>query len=99
MFLLLLSNFSRRFASTFVDLGGRMKGLNDNRQFKKSLALFDAHTEGKPNAFAVNQALKACVELNDINRGIQIYQNLASSFVNNQSIQANLIQLYSRSFS
>ena len=68
-------------SSTFVDLGGQMQRLNNNRQFKQSIALFDAHTEKQPNAFAVNQALKACIQLDDINRGIQIHHNLPSSFV------------------
>ena len=85
-------------SSTFVDLGGQMQRLNNNRQFKQSIALFDAHTEKQPNAFAVNQALKACIQLDDINRGIQIHHNLPSSFVYNDFIQATLIHLYSRSF-
>ena len=95
----LLSNSSRRFASTLFGLGGEMKRLNDSRQFKKSLALFDTHTKQQLNAFAVDQALKACIQLNDIKRGIQIHHTHASSFVNNSFIQANLINLYSRSFS
>lgn len=75
-----------------------MKRLNDNRQFQKSLALFEAHMANQPNAFTVNQALKACIQLGEINRGIAIYQNLSSSLINNHFIQANLIHLYRRLF-
>lgn len=88
----------RRFASTIVDLGGQLKRLNDNRQFKKSIALFSAHIEKQPNAFAVNQALRACIELGEVNRGIQIYHNLSSSMTDNAFIQANLIHLYCKLF-
>ena len=96
---LLLSKCCRRFASTSIDLGGQMKRLNDTRQFRKAIGLFDAHSEKQPNTFAVSQALKACIRLNDFNRGIQIHHNLPSSFMNDNFIQANLIQLYSKSFS
>ena len=94
---LLSSTFCRRCTSTFVDLGAQMKRLNDDRQFKKSLVLFDTHIEKQSSALAANQALKACIQLTNINRGIEIHQNLSSSLINNTFIQTNLIRLYSKS--
>lgn len=96
MFLLSLK-ICRRFASTkFVDLGNQMKRLNDDRQFQKVITLYDSHIDQHQNTLVANQALKACIELGDLNRGIQIHQNLSSFSINNSFIQISLIRLYSK---
>ncbi|CAF2853700.1 unnamed protein product [Rotaria sp. Silwood2] len=89
---------SRRFLSTLIDLGSQMKKLNDNGQFQKAIDLYEDQIEKqnkRSTSLIVNQALKACIELNDIKRGKDIYKNLCPSMANNSFIQANLIRLYS----
>lgn len=92
---------SRRFLSTFLDLSSQIKKLNDNGQFEKAIDLYEDQIK-KPNkqntSLAVNEALKACIELDDIKRAKDIYKNLSPSMVNNSFIQANLIRLHSKLF-
>jgi flagellin-specific chaperone FliS len=95
----LIRFISRRFQSTVIDLGFEMNKLNDNRQFQKAITLYEdqIRKQNQQNtSLAVNQALKACIELNDIKRAIDIHKNLSSSLTNNQFIQTNLIRLYSK---
>lgn len=90
---------SHRFLSTFLDLSSQMKKLNDNGQFRKAMDLYEhqIRKDNKQNtSLAVNQALKACIELDDIKRGKEIYENLSTSIKKNSFIQANLIRLYSK---
>jgi hypothetical protein len=91
--------FSRRFQSTRIDLGSQMKRLNDNGQFGKAMSLYEdeIRKENKQStSLAVNQALKACIELGDIKRGKDIHKSLSSFMANNHFIQNNLIRLYSK---
>ena len=90
---------SRRFQSTVINLASQMKRFNDNRQFQKAIHLYEdqIRKENKQNdSMAVNQALKACIELNDIERAKDIHKNLTSQMINNHFIQSNLIRLYSK---
>ena len=90
---------SRRFTSTLVDLGAQMKKLNDNGHYKDSIKLFEDHTKDNERiltTLAVNQALRACIEIKDYGRGENIHKNLSSLLVQNSFIQTNLIRLYSK---
>src|ERR1700722_16805875 len=87
-----------RLASTFVDFGTQIKQLKDAKQFRKAITLFDTHAQQPHTALTINQALKACIELNDLKRGTEIHQSLSSSLVNNVFIRTSLIRLYSKLF-
>jgi hypothetical protein len=78
-----------------------MKKLNDNRQLQKAIELYEDQIkkENKQNtSLAVNQALKACIELDDIKRANDISNKLSPTRANNPFIQANLIRLHSMLF-
>ena len=89
---------SRRLLSTSVDFGAQMKALNDAGQFRKTIALFEVQVkqQQRPTTLAVNQALKACIELGDARRGAEIHRSLSTSLANNSFIQTSLIRLYSK---
>ncbi|CAF3240268.1 unnamed protein product [Rotaria socialis] len=74
-----------------------MKKLSDNGQFKKAIDLYEDQVKKDKNqntSLAVNQALKSCIDLDDIKRGKYIHENLSSTRKKNPFIQANLIRLY-----
>ena len=99
MFMLLLSGFRRLSSSSAVDLGVRVKQLNDMKQFRKAIALFDKHDQKQQSTpVATNQVLRACVELSDFERGKDIHKRLSPYLANNTFIRTSLIRLYSRSF-
>ena len=78
-----------------------MQKLNKNRQYKKAIDLYEYEMKKEnkqKTSLAVNQALKACAELGDIERGRDIHKNLSPTMTNNPFIQATLIRLYSRLF-
>ncbi len=92
---------SRRLQSTFIDYGSQMKKLNDNRQFKEAIELYENQIKKQNkriSTLSVNQALKACIELDDIKRAKEISQNLSLSMTNNSFILANIIRLHSKLF-
>ena len=92
------SILSRRFQFTAVNLGMEMKTLNDSRQFEKVLTLHEQQLKKETNqndSLVANQVLKACIELNEIERGKRIHANLSRAMSNNLYIQTNLIRLYS----
>ena len=88
----------RRFGSSFIDLGTRIKQLNDTKEFQKAINLFNSnHHQSNFSALTINQALKACIELSDFNRAINLHQHLSSKLLNNYFIRNSLIRLYSQS--
>ncbi len=84
-----------RLSSTFVDIGIQMKQFNDTKQFNKAISLFNLHLKKQPTPLIINQALKACIHLNDLQRGKIIHQGLSPFLLNNHFIRTNLIRLYS----
>ena len=76
-----------------------MKSLNDNKQFKKALELFDKHKENKIkrlSSLIITQALKACTHLGELQRGKAIHHLISSRIKNDIYISASLIHLYSK---
>ena len=74
---------SRRLLSTFLNLGAEMKKLNDNGQFKKAIDLYENQIKKQnkqTNGFVVSQALKACLQLDDIKRAKDISNKLISYY-------------------
>ena len=83
-----------RLSSTFVDIGMQMKQFNDTKQFHKAMSIFNRHHQKQPTPLTINQALKACIHLNDFQRGKIIHQQLSPFLLNNHFIRTNLIRLY-----
>ncbi|CAF1308155.1 unnamed protein product [Adineta steineri] len=79
-------------------LSNQMKLLNDNKQFKKTLELFDKYTKNNTKTFSsyiITQALKACTHLKDLERGKTIHHHLISSRTKDDLyITTLLIHLY-----
>ena len=92
-----------RLTATRLDesLGYQMKVLNDKKQFKKALALFDTCRPSDPKAplssTMIAQALKACANIRDLERGVNIHQLVSARNGENTYILASLIHLYSKS--
>ena len=83
-----------RLYSTFIELGFQMKQFNDKKQFRKALSSFEKHFPKQMNPLIVNQAVRACIHLNEFQRGKTIHQELPSNLLHNQYIRTNLIRLY-----
>ncbi|CAF3658874.1 unnamed protein product [Rotaria socialis] len=80
-----------------ADLNIQMKLFNDKKQFKKTLELFDEHKEkyiGTLSSFTITQALKACTQIGDLQRGSTIHRHISSRLSNDHYILASLIHLY-----
>lgn len=78
-----------------------MKKLNDNGEFRKAIALYEDQIEKRKqrsDSLIANQALKACIELGDIEHAKDIHKNLPSYMANNTFIQTSLIRFYSKLF-
>ena len=91
--------FSRRFQSTLIDLGSQMKKLNDNEQYRETIILYKDQIKKQnkqSTSLIINQALKACIELDDIKCGKDIHKSLSPYMINNQFIENNLVRLYSK---
>jgi hypothetical protein len=74
-----------------------MKRLNDERQYRKALSLFDElhRRREMPRDQAIVQALKACTQTKDHARGIYIHKHLSEKSTSNKFIQSALIHFYS----
>ncbi|CAF5174123.1 unnamed protein product [Rotaria magnacalcarata] len=91
----------RRLASTEnnASIGDQMKILNDNKQYKKVLELFDAFNEkniDKCSNWIVIQALKACTQINDVQHGLKIHNLISSRLKHDPYILPSLIHFYSK---
>jgi len=81
------------------DLANQMKSLNDNKQYKKALDLFDKHKKNELETFSsfiITQALKACAHIGDLQRGATIHHLISSRIKDDMYILASLIYLYSK---
>jgi hypothetical protein len=99
--LLTLIVFVKRSAivQTKFNLGIEMKLLNDNKQFTKTLELFDKHKINEAEAFSsliITQTLKASAHLRDLRRGQAIHRLISSRIKDDPYILASLIHLYSK---
>jgi len=88
---------SRCLFSTFIQFNNQLKQLNANKQYEKVIDLFENYIQQNiPTDIAINQTLKACIELGDLKRGSDIHQRLSSQSKQNHFIQTNLIRLFSK---
>ena len=83
-----------------IRLDQQMKLLNNKKEFKKCLDLFDKYNERNPKKFfspVVTQALKACTQTGDFKRGSSIHNSLVSSGTKIDShTVSSLIHFYSK---
>lgn len=85
----------RRALSISNDVGAQMKELNGRGEYRKTLDLFRANlNERQRTTLAVNQALKASIELGDLQQGEAIHRSLSPYLIKNSFIRTNLIRLY-----
>ena len=90
---------SFRLSSTLIHVSNQIKQLNNVKQFRKVINLFDSYIQHDiPTDIIIYQTLKACIELKDFKRGKEIHRNLSAQSMNNSFIQYNLIHLYSKFF-
>ncbi|UJR15099.1 hypothetical protein I4U23_002066 [Adineta vaga] len=80
-----------------IDLGYQMKLLNEKKQFKQSIDLFE-HSKDQNvkqlSSFIICQALKACGQLGDLQRGSNIHRFISSSSSIDHVVLTALIQFY-----
>ncbi|CAF0958073.1 unnamed protein product [Adineta steineri] len=79
------------------DLGNQMKLLNNKKEFTKALELFDKYKKNNTQSLStltITQALKACAQTGDLQRGSTIHQFLSSRFEKNSAIVTSLIHFY-----
>ena len=96
-----LTIFTKRLVTirSNFDLGNEMKLLNDAKQFKRALELFDKHKKNNVQTFSslsITQALKACTHLEDLQHGEAIHHLISSRINNDSYISTSLIHLYSK---
>ncbi|CAF1078661.1 unnamed protein product [Rotaria magnacalcarata] len=89
----------RRLASiqSNVNIGDQMKILNDNKQYKKVLELFDEFNEktiDKCSNWIIIQALKACTQICDVQRGLKIHNLISSRLKRDSYVLPSLIHFY-----
>ncbi|CAF0788560.1 unnamed protein product [Adineta steineri] len=75
-----------------------MKLLNNQKEFTKALELFDKYKKNNTQSLStltITQALKACAQTGDLQRGSTIHQFLSSRFEKNSAILTSLIHFYS----
>ncbi|CAF4655636.1 unnamed protein product [Rotaria magnacalcarata] len=92
---------SRRLASTQTNdnIGARMKMLNDNKEYIKVLELFDTFNEKNINEcsnWTIIQALKACTQTSDVQRGLKIHHLIWSRLKHDPYVLPSLIHFYSK---
>ena len=77
-----------------------MKKLNDEKQFEKALQLFDTCERNATKALSsvvITQALKACTNTRDLQRGVSIHRLVSARLQDDSYILTSLIHLYSKS--
>ncbi|UJR07570.1 hypothetical protein I4U23_011858 [Adineta vaga] len=80
-----------------VDLGKQMKSLNDKKQFRQALELFDKHKQNNIltcSTLTITQVLKACAQIKDVERGQNIHKLIPSRIKSDYYILSSLIHFY-----
>jgi len=81
-------------------LANQMKVLNDAKQFRKTLQLFNKNKDNNNintcSSTIIIQALKACSQLGDLKSGSTIHNLISSRIKNDSWILVSLINMYSQ---
>ena len=97
-----LSSYFRRqicltlSTSSLKQLDSNMKRLVDSKQYHQALELFHKQSTRRTD-ISVNMAIRACIGLQDHQRGHDLIKTLSSDALNNYYTQASLIRFYSKS--
>ena len=84
--------------SSESDLINQMKLMNNNKQFQKTLELFDKHKKKNLDEYSnliLTQVLKACGGIGDLQRGQTIHHLISSRLENDSYMFTPIIHLYS----
>ena len=81
--------------SSLTTLDMVMKRLIDSKQHRKALDLFEQQSALRTDV-TVNMAMRACIALQDYQRGRHIIKHLPSQSLNNPFTQTSLIRFYSK---
>ena len=89
--------FCRRLGSISVVLDMQMKQLNDKKKYREAIELFESSLQQNKSSTKLlfDQALRACIELKDFQRGIEIESKISSNWMQNLFIRNRLIRLHS----
>ena len=99
---LCLSSYFRRqicvtlSTSSLTQLESNMKRLVDSKQYHQALDLFHRQST-RHTDISVNMAIRACIGLQDHQRGYDLIRTVSSDALNNYYTQASLIRFYSKS--
>ena len=97
-----LSSYFRRqicltlSTSSLTQLDSTMKRLVDSKQYHQALDLFHKQST-RHTDISVNMAIRACIGLQDHQRGYDLIRTLSSDSLKNYYTQASLIRFYSKS--
>ena len=84
-----------------ISLSQRMKILNGNRQCEEVLDLFEQYKQANTthlSSYIIVQALKACTQMADLQRGEEIHRLVSSRVTKDSYLLSSLIHLYSELF-
>ncbi len=88
--------------STSIKFDIQMKQFNDQKKYQKPIDLFEKFLKEKPlskiSRLAIDQAIRALIELKQYQRALEIKQNLSPNLIENVFIRNRFIHLYSTSF-
>ncbi|CAF0973197.1 unnamed protein product [Adineta steineri] len=97
-----INNFVKR--SIIIEKNERnlvtqMKSMNNNKQFKKALQLFDEHNNNNKNTdqmsnLVFTQVLKSCTGLRDFQRGTKIHDIVSNRLDKDSYLLTSLIHFY-----
>ena len=82
-----------------INLGDQMKVLNEKKQFKQVLHLFDECQTNNTKALSsmvITEALAASTNLHDLHRGTTIHQLVSAPLDDDACVSSALIRLYSK---
>ncbi|UJR29305.1 hypothetical protein I4U23_010519 [Adineta vaga] len=80
-----------------VDPGQQMKILNQKKQFKQAIDLFNREKQKNTkqlSSLTIQQALKACIQLRDVQRGQDIHHLIQNRLKTDSSLVKSLIHFY-----
>ncbi len=86
-------------SSSDLAIANQMKLLNNEKNYEQALNLFDMHRKNQRKPLlttTIMQALKACANIGDLQRGIIIHNLVLSRIQNDSYILFSLIDLYSK---
>ena len=82
------------FSSQKPDIHVQMMELNKLKKYRNAIALFNSYPQSSMNEIAINQALRACLYLNEFSQARLIHERLSPKVQNYSYTKITLIQIY-----